>query len=76
MADSYYKGWIYGIGTYYSRSYSLGSMSRVGLTGTDADDIRDWVYALNKLVQRQLEEVDRRYMELYQRHKKEKEQWT
>ena len=63
------------MGTTYSRSYSLGSMSRAGPTRTNVEDIHDQVYALNESMQRQLEEANMRYMELYQRHKKDKEQW-
>ena len=40
------------------------------------EDIRDQVYALNESVQRQLKEADRKYMELQDQHKKEKEQWN
>ena len=50
--------------TTYSRSYSPVSMSRARLASADVEDIRDQVHALSELVQRQLEEVDRRYMEL------------
>ena len=39
-------------------------MSRVGLAGTDVEDIHDRVHALNELVQKQLEEADRRLMKL------------
>ena len=53
-----YKGQIYGMGTSYSRSYSPGSVSGAG------SGICDQVHALNELVQRQLEEADRRYVEL------------
>ena len=51
-------------------------MSRVGPNSTDVEDIRDRVHALNESVQRQLEEADKRYIELQEWHKKEKEQWT
>ena len=63
------------MGTSYSRSYSPSSMSGVGPARTSAKDIRDRVYALNESVQRQLEEADMTYMELYERHKRDKEQW-
>ena len=57
------------MGTFYSSSYSLGSVSGPRLVGTDPESIRDQVHALNESVQRQLEEVDMRYMELYDRHR-------
>ena len=57
------------MGASYSKSYSLGSVSRAGPVGTDPEFIRDQVHALNELVQRQLKEADRRYMELYECHK-------
>ena len=40
-------------------------MPGAGPAGTDPESIRDQVHALNESVQRQLEEADRRYMELY-----------
>ena len=46
------KGWIYGIGTIYSKSYSPASMSGTRPASTDVEDIRDRVYALNKSGQR------------------------
>ena len=49
-------------------------MSGVRLTGIDAEDTRNQVHALNESVQRQLEEANRRYMELYERHERDKEQ--
>ena len=64
------------MGTSYSKSYSPGSISGAGPVGTDVEDIRDQVHALNESVQRQLEEVDQRYMELYECHERNKEQWT
>ena len=60
-----YKGRIYEMGTSYSKSYYSDSVSRVGPTGTDSKFIHDQVHALNESVQRQLEEPDSRYMELY-----------
>ena len=44
------------------------------LPGTDTEDICGQVYALNESVQRQLEQADRRYIELYERHERNKEQ--
>ena len=41
-------------------------MSGAGLTGIDVEDICDQVHALNESVQKQLEEVDMRYMELHE----------
>ena len=64
------------MGTSYSRSYSLGSVSRVGPVGTDLKPIRDHVHALNESAQRQLDEADRKYIELYECHKRDKQQWT
>ena len=60
--------------TSYSRSYSLGSISGTGPAGIDADDIHYQAHVLNKSVQRQLEEADRKYIELYWRHEKDKGQ--
>ena len=60
------------MGTSYRKIYSPNSVSKVGAVETDAKDIRGQVYALNESVQRQLEEADRRYMELYECHKKDK----
>ena len=60
--------------TAYSRSYSPCSVSRTGSAGTDVEDIRHWVHGLNELVQKQLEDTNRRYIELYERHEKDKEQ--
>ena len=62
--------------TSYSRLYFLGSVSGAGPAGTDMEFIHDQVHALNKSVQRQLEEANRRYMELYERHERDKQQWT
>ena len=70
------QGEIYWMDTSYSRSYSPGSMSRARLARTNTEDIRNQVHALTELVQRQFEEADRRYMELNERHKRDKEQWT
>ena len=50
-------------------------MFGAGPTETDAEGIRDQVYALNESVQRQLEEANMRYMELYKQHERDKEQW-
>ena len=61
--------------TVYSRSYSPGSISGARPVGTDVEDIHDRVHALNESMQKQLEEVDRRYMELYEWHERDKEQW-
>ena len=61
------------MGTTCSRSYSPGSLSRAGPTGTDVEDIRDWVHALNESVQRKLEKANRRYIELQEWHEKDKE---
>ena len=52
--------------TTYNRSYSLASLFEAGLVRIDVEDILDWVHALNESVQKQLEELDRRYMELYE----------
>ena len=60
------------MGTTYSRSYSLASVSGTRFAGTDVEEIHDRVHALNESVQRQLKEPDRSYIE--QRHEKEKEQ--
>ena len=49
------------MGTTYNRSYSPASMSRVGLAGTDVEDICDRVHALNKSVHKLLEETDSRF---------------
>ena len=54
----------------------IASMSGAGSASTDVGDICDRVLALNESVQRQLEEVNKRYIELQERHKKEKEKWT
>ena len=70
------QGGIYWMDTSYSRSYSLGSMSRARLARTNTEDIRNQVHALTELVQRQFEEADKRYIELNERHKRDKEQWT
>ena len=51
------------MGVSYNMSYSPSSVSGAEI---DANDIHDQVHALNESVQRQLEEPDRRYMELYQ----------
>ena len=48
-------------------------MSGVRPDGTDVEDIRDRVHALNESMQKQLEKANRRYMELYERHEKDKE---
>ena len=48
-------------------------MFKARVAGIDAEDIRDQVHTLNELVQRQLKEADKRYMELYERHEKDKE---
>ena len=64
------------MGTSYNRSYSSSFVFGAGPAGTDAEDIRDHVHALDELVQRQLKEADMRYMELYERHERDKEQWT
>ena len=69
------QGWIYGIRTTYSTSYSPGFVSRAGPAGTNVEDIHDRVHALNESVQSQLEEANRRYMDLQEQHKKDKEQW-
>ena len=61
------------MGTFYSRSYSLGSMSGVGPAGTDLESICDQVHALNESMQRQLEEANLRYIELYERHERDKQ---
>ena len=63
------------MGTTYNRSHSSTSVSRVEPAGTNVENIHDRVHALNESVQRQLEEADRRYMELYELHEKDKEQW-
>ena len=47
------------MGTSYSRSHSLTSVSGAGPVGIDPESIRNQVHALNKSVQRQLEEADR-----------------
>ena len=47
-------------------------MSRARPVGTDVEDIHDRVYALNESVQKQLEEVDKRYMELHEWDEKKK----
>ena len=39
----------------------------------DVEDIYDQVHTLNELVQTQLEEANRRYLELEERHEREKE---
>ena len=41
-------------------------MCGTGPIGTDAKDIHDQVHTLNKLVHKQLEEANKRYMELYE----------
>ena len=50
-------------------------MSRAGPAEADMEDIWDRVYILNKLVQKQLEGEDRRYMKLHEQYEKEKEEW-
>ena len=62
--------------TSYKRSYSLDFVSEIGPTKTDVEDICDQVHALNESVQRQFKEVNKRYMDLYQRHERDKEQQT
>ena len=64
------------MGTSYSRSYSPSSTFEVGLARIDAKDIHNQVHALNESVQRQLEEANRRYMELYEHPERDEEQWT
>ena len=71
MVVGHYKGQIYGMETSYIRSYSPNYVSGVGLARIDPESICDQVHALNELVQRQLEEADRRYMKLYQRHERD-----
>ena len=51
-------------------------MSRARPARINADDIHNRVHALNKSVQRQLKDANRRYMELYEWHERDKEQWT
>ena len=75
MVDDHYKGQIYGMGTSYSKSYSPGSVSGARPAGTDPEFICDQVHVLNESVQRQFEETDRRYMELYQRHERDMQNW-
>ena len=58
------QGRIHGIGTSYNKLYSPGFVFGARSAEIDLESIRDQVNALNELVQRQLEEVDRRYMEL------------
>ena len=60
--------------TSYSKSYSPDFVSRAGPARTDLESIRDQVHALNESVQRQLEEADWRYMELYECHERDKQQ--
>ena len=50
--DGGYKGRIYGMGTFYSRSYSLDSVSKVGPARIDPESICDQVHALNESVKR------------------------
>ena len=64
------------MGTFYSKSYFSGSVSGVGPAETDSKSIRDQVHRKNDSVQRQLEEADTRYIELYERHERDKQQWT
>ena len=64
------------MGISYSRSYSPGFVSGAKLAGTDPKSILDQVHALNELVQRQFEEVDQRYIELYEHHERDKQQWS
>ena len=47
-------------------------VSRVGPAGTDPESIHNQVHALNESVQRQLEEADRRYIELCKRDERDK----
>ena len=63
------------MGTSYSRSYSPSSAFETRLARTDPKSIRNQVHALNESVQRQLEEADWRYMELYECHERDKQQW-
>ena len=51
------------------------SVSRVGPTEIDVENIWDLVHTLKKSVQRQLEEANSRYMDLNKRHEKEKKEW-
>ena len=64
------------MGTSYSRSYSLGSVFKARFVRINAENIRGQVHALNESVQRQLEEANKRYMELYVCYKRDKEQQT
>ena len=64
------------MGTSYSMSYSPGSVFGAGLVRTHPESFRDQVHALNESVQRQLEEADKRCIELYECHERDKQQWS
>ena len=51
-------------------------MSGAGSANTNVENICDQVHALNKSLQKQFEETDKRYMELQEQQEKEKEQWS
>ena len=51
----------------------FGFVFRLGCVKGNSEDIHDRLHALNESVQRQLKEADRRYMELYERHERDKE---
>ena len=53
--------------------WGLLTVGHILHAGLDVKDIRDRVYALNEFMQRQLEEANRRYMELYEWHENDKE---
>ena len=61
------------MGATYSRSYSPGFVFGARPARNYTEDIRDWVHALNESMQRQLEEADKRHMEMNQQHKRDKE---
>ena len=59
----------------FTISHIPGSISEAGPVRSDPKAIHDQVHALNESVQRQLEEANRRYMELYQCHERDTQQW-
>ena len=61
--------------TSYNRSYSASSVFGVEFAGTNLESIHNQVHALNEFVQKLLEEADKRYMELYQCHERDTQQW-
>ena len=51
-------------------------MSGAGSVNTNVENICDQVHALNESLQKQLEEINKKYIELQEQQEKEKEQWS